>query len=147
MKGPISATTLVIVTQSRNGGARATGRTHARRRIASGPRPRREREHSSAQATRARSEAWWLAGAGPERKRDVAPRVEVRRRCRQMEDEAAHRHDDMDAECEQTLPQCGHLRAGARRARGPQPEFLHEHVRRGGEEHAQLIGPEAPAAG
>src|SRR6266403_63828 len=26
------------------------------------------------------------------------------------------------------------------------PEFLHEHVRGGGEEHAQLIGPEATAA-
>ena len=33
-----------------------------------------------------------------------------------------------------------------RGARGPQPEFLHEHVRGGREEHAQLIGPEATAA-
>jgi hypothetical protein len=95
----------------------------------------------------ARRSVGGLARAGTERKRDVAPRVEVGRRCRQMEDEAAHRHDDVDAEFEQTLPQCGHLGAGARRARGPQPEFLHEHVRRGGEEHAQLIGPEATAAG
>src|SRR5882672_24734 len=63
-----------------------------------------------------------------------------------MEDDAAHGPDDMDAELKQPLPQRGHLRAGAGRARGPQPEFLHEHVRGGGEEHAQLIGPEATAA-
>ena len=52
----------------------------------------------------------------------------------------------MDAELEQPLAQRGHLRAGAGGARGPQPEFLHEDVRGGGEEHAQLIGPEATAA-
>jgi hypothetical protein len=52
----------------------------------------------------------------------------------------------MDAELEQPLPQRGHLRTGAGRARGPESEFLHEHVRCGGEEHAQLIGPEATAA-
>jgi hypothetical protein len=64
-----------------------------------------------------------------------------------MEDDAAHRPDDMDAEFEQPLTQRGHLRAGAGCARGPQPEFLHQHVRRGGEKHAQLVGPEATAAG
>src|SRR5437867_5159487 len=63
-----------------------------------------------------------------------------------MEHDAAHRPDDMDAELEQSLTQRGHLGAGAGRARGPQPEFLHEHVRGGGEEYAQLIGPEATAA-
>src|SRR5438105_15551283 len=36
--------------------------------------------------------------------------------------------------------------AWAGRPRGAQPEFLHEHVRGGGEEHAQLFGPEATAA-
>src|SRR5947209_19514630 len=89
----------------------------------------------------------WLAGAGAEREGDVTPSVEKRRRRGQMEDDAAHGAHDMDAKCEQPLPQCGHLRAGAGRARRPQPEFLHEHVRGGGEEHAQLIGPEATAAG
>ena len=83
---------------------------------------------------------------GAEREGDVTPGVEERRRCWQMEDDAAHRADDKDAEFEQPLPQREHLRAGARRARRPQPEFLHEHVRGGGEEHAQLIGPEATAA-
>src|SRR6266851_10078665 len=93
-----------------------------------------------------RGRGWWLAGAGAEREGDVTPGVEERRRGRQMEDDAAHRPDDMDAELEQPLTQRGHLRAGAGGARGPQPEFLHEDVRGGGEEHAQLIGPEAPAA-
>src|SRR2546426_9061247 len=89
---------------------------------------------------------WWLAGAGAEREGDVTPGVEEGCRGRQMEDDAAHRADDVDAELEQPLTQRGHLRAGAGGARGPQPEFLHEDVRGGGEEHAQLIGPEAPAA-
>src|SRR6266403_6307674 len=93
-----------------------------------------------------RERGWWLAGAGAEREGDVPPGIEEGRRGRQMEHEAAHRPDDMDAEREQPLSQRGHLRAGAGRARGPQPEFLHEHVRGGGEEHAQLIGPEATAA-
>src|SRR5713226_10716636 len=93
-----------------------------------------------------RGRGWWLAGAGAEREGDVTPGVEEGRRGRQMEDDAAHRPDDMDAELEQALTQRGHLRAGAGRVRGPQPEFLHEDVRGGGEEHAQLIGPEATAA-
>src|SRR3990172_1223642 len=67
-------------------------------------------------------EAWWLARAGAEREGDVTPGVEEGRRRRQMEDDAAHRADDMDAELEQPLTQRGHLRAGAGRARGPQPE-------------------------
>ena len=75
----------------------------------------------------------------------MAPGVKVGRRHRQMENDAAHRADDMDAELEQPFTQRGHLDAGASRARGPQPEFLQEHVRGGGQEHAQLIGPEATA--
>jgi len=94
-----------------------------------------------------RGRGWWLAGAGAEREGDVTPGVEKRCRRGQMEDDAAHGAQDMDAKFEQPLPQRGHLRPGARRARRPQPEFLHEHVRGGGEEHAQLIGPEATAAG
>jgi hypothetical protein len=38
------------------------------------------------------------------------------------------------------------LRARAGRAGGSQPELLHEHVRGGREEHAQLIRPETRAA-
>src|SRR6266496_4644575 len=93
-----------------------------------------------------RGRGWWLAAAGAEREGDVTPGIEEGRRGRQMEDDAAHRRDDMDAELEQPLTQRGHLRVGAGRPRGPQPEFLHQHIRGGGEEHAQLIGPEATAA-
>ena len=52
----------------------------------------------------------------------------------------------MDAELEQSFTQPGHLGASTRRARGSQPELLHEDERGGREEHAQLIGPEATAA-
>src|SRR3989442_1296616 len=97
-------------------------------------------------ATVWRGQDWGLARAGTKRESDVTPRVKEGGRGRQVEDDAAHRVDDVDAELEQPLTQRGHLRAGAGRARGAQPEFLHEHVRGGGEEHAQLIGPEAPAA-
>ena len=76
----------------------------------------------------------------------MPPRVEGGRRCRQMEDDASDRHDDVDAQCEQALAQPGDLGARVGGARGAQTEFLHEHVRGGGEEHAQLIRPEAAAA-
>ena len=75
----------------------------------------------------------------------MTPGIEVGRRRRQMQDDAADRDDDMDAQLQQALAQPRHLGAGTRGARGPQPEFLHEDVRRGREEHAQLIGPEATA--
>ena len=41
-----------------------------------------------------------LPGARPEGKGDLAPRVETRRRARQMQDEAADGADDVDAELE-----------------------------------------------
>src|SRR2546425_4254609 len=87
-----------------------------------------------------------LAGTGAERERDVTPRVEVRRRGREMQNDAAHGDDHVDAQFEQALAQPRYLGARARGVRGPQAEFLHEDVRGGREEHAQLIGPEATAA-
>ena len=41
----------------------------------------------------------------------------------------------------------GHLGASTGGPRRAQPEFLHQHIGRGGEEDAQLIRPEATAAG
>src|ERR1700687_2117634 len=82
-----------------------------------------------------------------EGERDRTPGVEAGRRRRQMEDDAARRDDDVRAQLEQPLAQPRHLGARIRGARCPQPEFLHEDVRSGGEEHAQLIRPEATATG
>ena len=42
----------------------------------------------------------------------------------------------MHAQCEQSFAQPRHLSASTRGARGPQPEFLHEDVRGGRQEHA-----------
>ena len=88
-----------------------------------------------------------LAGPCTERKGDLAPGVEIRRGGRQVQDDPPDGDDHLHAEFEQPLTEPGHLGTGTRGARGPQAEFLHEHVRGGGEEHAQLIGPEATAAG
>ena len=88
-----------------------------------------------------------LAWGGAEREGDVPPRVEVRGGGRQVEDDAAHRGDDVGPQFEQPVPQPGHLGASTGGPRRAQPEFLHQHIGRGGEEDAQLIRPEATAAG
>ena len=90
-------------------------------------------------------EETWSACARAERERDLTPGGEAGRRRRQMEDDAADRDDDVDAQFEQPLAQPGHLGACIGGARGAQAKFLHEHVRRGGEEDPQLIRPEAAA--
>ena len=77
----------------------------------------------------------------------MPPRVEVRGGGRQVEDDAAHRGDDVGPQFEQPVPQPGHLGASTGGPRRAQPEFLHQHIGRGGEEDAQLIRPEATAAG
>ena len=87
-----------------------------------------------------------LPGARPEGKGDLAPRVEIRRRARQMQDEAADGADDVDAELEQPIAQPHHLGSGTRGARRVQPQFLHEHVGCGGQKNAQLVRPESAAA-
>jgi hypothetical protein len=63
-----------------------------------------------------------------------------------VEDDASHRDDDVDAQCEQPFAQSRHLGARTGGTRGAQPEFLHQDIRGGREEHAELIGPKAPAA-
>ena len=87
-----------------------------------------------------------LARLGTEGEGDVTPGVEAGCRRRQMQDDAAHRDDHVDAQLEQSLAQPRDLGPGIRGARGPQSEFLHEHVGGRGEQHAPLIGPEATAA-
>ena len=87
-----------------------------------------------------------LSGAGAEREGDVPPGVEVRGRGRQVQDDPADRTDHVGPQFEQPVAQPRHLGAGTCRTRRAQPEFLHEHVGRSGEEDAQLIDPEATAA-
>ena len=70
------------------------------------------------------------------------PSIEVWRRPRQMQDEAADRAADFNAEFEQPVAQPRHLGAGAGGACGAQAEFLHEHVGGGRQQDAQLVRPE-----
>ncbi len=125
----------------------ATSRSHARGGIAPRPCQRREREHSSAQATDWRARGFvGLACAGAERERDVPPGIEEGRRCRQMEDDAARRSDDVDASVSsrsRSVVTCARAQA-VRAARSR--SSCHEDVRSRGEEHPELIGPEATAA-
>ena len=71
-----------------------------------------------------------LPGARPEGKGDLAPRVEIRRRARQVQDEAADGADHGEAEFEQPIAQPQHLGSGTRGARRAQPQFLHERIAR-----------------
>ena len=54
-----------------------------------------------------------LPGARAKGEGDVVPSIEVWRRPRQMQDEAADRAADVNAEFEQPVAQPRHLRAGA----------------------------------
>ena len=86
-----------------------------------------------------------LSGLRPELEGDMPPRVEVRRRARQMQNEATRRADNVHPQLEQPVPQPAHLGAGAGGTRRPQPQLLHEHVRRGSQQDAQLVRREVSA--
>ena len=86
-----------------------------------------------------------LSGARAQRERDVPPRLEVWRGARQMQHHAADRADDVDPQLQQPVAQPRHLAAGTRSTRRPQSQLLHQHVGCGGQQDAQLVGPE-PAA-
>ena len=86
-----------------------------------------------------------IPARAPERERDVPPRRKVRRRARQEQDEAPDGGYDLHAQLEQPVPQPGHLRAGARRVGRARPQFLHQHVGGGSQEHAQPVRRERAA--
>ena len=65
-----------------------------------------------------------LSGARAQRECDVPPRLEVRRRARQMQNHAADRPDDVDPQLQQPVAQPRHLAAGTRSTRRPQSQFL-----------------------
>ena len=93
-----------------------------------------------------RRQADRLPGARAKGEGDVVPSIEVWGRPRQMQDEAADRAADVNAEFEQPVAQPRHLGAGAGGACGAQAEFLHGHVGGGRQEDAQLVRPELAAA-
>ena len=68
-----------------------------------------------------------------------------RRRPRQVQHDATHRTFHPDRQLEQPLPQRGDLCRGAVRAVGLLPQRLQQHLRRGRQQHAELIRP-APRA-
>jgi len=79
---------------------------------------------------------------------DAPPRVQVRGRPWQMQNDATDRANDFDAELEQPapVPQPRHLGSCTRGVGGAQPQFLHEHIDRGSQQRAELVGPEPAAA-
>lgn len=95
----------------------------------------------------------WVAGrrsdcsarAGTKTQRDAAPRRGIRCADGQVQHDAAGRAHDAHTEFEQPEAERPHLHAGAGCARCAQSEFLHEHIRGGREEDAQLISPKAGA--
>ena len=100
----------------------------------------------AAQEAGGRGATGGLSGARAQRECDVPPRLEVRRRARQMQNHAADRADDVDPQLQQPVPQPRHLAAGTRSTRRPQSQFLHEHVGGGSQEDAQLVRREQTAA-
>ena len=62
-------------------------------------------------------------------------------RAGQVQHDPTDRADDMHADLQQRESQPRHLAPRQRRAVGAQLGFLHQDVRRGGQSHAQLIGP------
>src|SRR6516164_7887179 len=75
------------------------------------------------------------------------PRVEIWSGRREVEHNPADRDDHLDAELEQALAESGDLGSGTRGAGGAQPEFLHQDIRSGGQQDAELIGPKPTTAG
>ena len=82
-----------------------------------------------------------LTGASAEREGDALPGVQVWRRGRQMEDDAARRSDDVGSEFQQPVAQPGDLGARTPGMHRAQPQLLHQHVGRGGEEDAPVGSP------
>lgn len=63
-----------------------------------------------------------------------------------MQDNPAHRALDPHGQFQQALPQGGDLRRGTFGPLRPPPQLLQQDRHRGGEEHAELVGPEPRAA-
>ena len=88
-----------------------------------------------------------LSGASSEGECDAAPRGEVGRGARQMQDDAADGADDVDAQLQEPVAEPGHLGPRTSGACGAQPKLLQEHVGGGGQQDAELVRCEPAAAG
>src|ERR1039457_2750311 len=64
-----------------------------------------------------------------------------------MDDDASCRNQHPSAELQQTFAKHANLGAGASGASGPQAQLLHQDICGGGEQDAELVGPEAGATG
>ena len=81
--------------------------------------------------------------------RHVSKGRQKRERLRQVQDYAPHRCHYPRSQFQEAFPQCPCLRPSAVGARGRQAQLLHQHVGRGGQQHAELVGPKPgpPATG
>ena len=64
-----------------------------------------------------------------------------------MQRHPARRNDHSGAKFQQPLAERPNLGASAVGASGSQAQLLHQHVGRRGQQHAELVGPEASATG
>jgi len=64
-----------------------------------------------------------------------------------MDDDASYRNQHPGSQLQQSLAQHANLGAGTSGAGSPQAQLLHQNIRGGGEQDAELVGPEAGATG
>src|SRR5207245_300151 len=88
-----------------------------------------------------------LRGSGAEGSGDAPPLRAIGEGARQMQHDATHRALDSRAEFEQTFSQGADLSTCTLAVAGHQAQLLHQHVSGGGQQHPQLVGEEARAAG
>ena len=88
-----------------------------------------------------------LCGCSAEASGDDLPVVAMQAGGWQMQHDAPHRRLDPGAEFHEVFAQGADLSGSEGGARGPQTQFLVEHVGGGAQKGAQLIGEEAAAAG
>jgi hypothetical protein len=86
-----------------------------------------------------------LAGGGADGHRDPTPGVAPRGDVGQMQHEPAHGPFHPDRQFQHALAQRRDLCRGAGRALRLAAQLLEQHIRRRGEQHAELIGPEPGA--
>lgn len=85
---------------------------------------------------------WTLAGCGPDGESHAVPGGTPRRALGQMQHEPTHQLFHQDRLLQQAFTQDGDLNRGAGRALGLAAQLLEQHIRRGVQQHPELIGTE-----